>query len=192
MIDKLLNFLQDSTPITIVVLSVLLFYFIVINWVFFYRYFYLTSWNAKEEHSLESLLLGTSTILPTSYLYHFIKGKETIPQEVINIANASAVNEATKGLTFLSIVASTSPFIGLFGTVISILETFSHIGASKIGTISIIAEGVGEALIATGVGIFVAIFAYSYHQIVKQKAFLLTQSIRMQGDALISRGSNNV
>ncbi|MEA3522621.1 MAG: MotA/TolQ/ExbB proton channel family protein, partial [Campylobacterota bacterium] len=98
----------------------------------------------------------------------------------------SATKDATKGLSFLSVVASTAPFIGLFGTVVSILDTFTHIGQSS-GTMSVIAAGVSDALIATAAGIFVAIFAYTFHQIIKRQAFDLIGLIRMQSDALLAR-----
>jgi len=102
------------------------------------------------------------------------------------MASYAATKEATKGLMFLSVVASTTPFIGLFGTVVSILDTFDNIGQAS-GTMSIIAAGVSDALVATASGIFVAIFAYTYHQILKRKAYELSGLIRMQGDALLSK-----
>jgi biopolymer transport protein ExbB/TolQ len=52
---------------------------------------------------------------------------------------------------------------------------------------SIIASGVSDALVATASGIFVAIFAYTYHQILKRRAYELSGLIRMQGDALLSK-----
>ena len=99
---------------------------------------------------------------------------------------SAATKEATKGLSILSIFASTSPFIGLFGTVVSILDTFSHIGQSN-SSMSVISSGVADALIATAAGIFVAIFAYTYHQLLKRKSFELISAIQMQSDAIIAR-----
>jgi biopolymer transport protein ExbB/TolQ len=52
---------------------------------------------------------------------------------------------------------------------------------------NVIAAGVSDALVATASGIFVAIFAYTYHQILKRKAYELSGLIRMQGDALLSK-----
>lgn len=87
----------------------------------------------------------------------------------------TAEKRATSGLTWLSIIASTSPFIGLFGTVVSILETFGGLGTQN--SLSIIAPKISEALVATGCGILVAIPAYSFHLIIKRKAFELMQLI---------------
>ncbi|MCK4975186.1 MAG: MotA/TolQ/ExbB proton channel family protein, partial [Sulfurimonas sp.] len=80
----------------------------------------------------------------------------------------------------------TTPFIGLFGTVVSILDTFTHIGQSS-GGMSVIASGVSDALVATAAGIFVAIFAYTYHQILKRRSFELISSMQMQSDAILAR-----
>jgi len=98
----------------------------------------------------------------------------------------SATKEATKGLSVLSVFASTTPFIGLFGTVVSILDTFSHIGQSC-GGMSIVSSGVSDALVATAAGIFVAIFAYTYHQIFNRKSFEVISFLQMQSDAVLAR-----
>jgi len=187
MIDRLLDFFENSSAITIGVIVLLAVYFIIVNWIFFYRYFNLSSWKRREETSLEALLMGSATISHLSYLHNFIKSSSIMNKELLRLAVQSATKESTKGLSFESIVASTAPFIGLFGTVVSILETFSNLGSSKLGGISVIASGVSEALIATAVGIFVAIFAYTFHQILKRKAFEIVGLLNMQSDALILR-----
>lgn len=186
MLGAVIDFYLKSHPITLVVLGVLAFYFILLNWVFFYRYFSLNGWFSKESASLESLLLGASKVSELSFLHHFLKTASSISRELLDLGNYAATKEATKGLSLLSIIASTAPFIGLFGTVVSILDTFSNIGRAS-GTMSIIAAGVSDALVATAAGIFVAIFAYTYHQILKRKSYELSGLIRMQSDALLSR-----
>jgi len=156
------------------------------NWVYFYRYFTLSSWLKKESASLEALLLGASTVGDTSFLNNFIKTSSNVSKPVLDLGMLAATKEATKGLSILSIFASTTPFIGLFGTVVSILDTFTHIGQTS-GSMSIIASGVSDALIATAAGIFVAIFAYTYHQILKRKSFELISYLQMQSDAILAR-----
>ena len=98
---------------------------------------------------------------------------------------------ATSGLAWLAIIASTSPFIGLFGTVISILDTFSKLGSNS--SIAVIAPAISEALVATGTGIFVAIPAYTFSLILKRKAFELMSTIRQSADILLlnSDGTKN-
>ena len=60
-------------------------------------------------------------------------------------------------LPFLASVGSSSPFIGLFGTVWGIMNTFTQIGAMKDTSLSTVAPGIAEALFATGIGLAAAI-----------------------------------
>lgn len=62
-----------------------------------------------------------------------------------------------KHLPFLAIVGSTSPYIGLFGTVWGIMTAFSALASVQQATISMVAPGIAEALIATALGLFAAI-----------------------------------
>lgn len=187
MFQTFAEFYDKSHPVTLLVLLVLSVYFIAINWVFFYRFFSLNQWIFTENQSLESLLMGQQKVPEYAYLSPFTNSS-SLSKALFDLASYASTKEATKGLMFLSVVASTTPFIGLFGTVISILDTFDHIGHSS-GTMSIIAAGVSDALVATASGIFVAIFAYTYHQILKRKSFELSGLIRMQGDALLAKES---
>ncbi|RLA78717.1 MAG: MotA/TolQ/ExbB proton channel family protein [Epsilonproteobacteria bacterium] len=186
MTNDLIDFYLKSHPVTLGVLALLSIYFIVLNWVFFYRYFSLNSWLSKESNSLESLLLGASTVSESSFLNNFIKTTTNISKELLDLGMLAATKDATKGLSILSIFASTTPFIGLFGTVVSILDTFTHIGQTS-GSMSIISSGVSDALVATAAGIFVAIFAYTYHQILKRKSYELVSYLQMQSDAILAR-----
>ncbi|EDZ61536.1 transport protein TolQ [Sulfurimonas gotlandica GD1] len=186
MINNLIDFYLKSHPVTLGVLALLSVYFIVLNWVFFYRYFSINSWLQNENSSLESLLLGASTVSVKSFLNNFLKTSTNVSKEILGLAMLAATKEATKGLSLLSIFASTTPFIGLFGTVVSILDTFTHIGQST-GSMSVISSGVSDALVATAAGIFVAIFAYTYHQVLKRKSFELVSCLQMQSDAVLAR-----
>ena len=186
MINNLIDFYLKSHPVTLGVLALLSVYFIVLNWVFFYRYFSLSSWLSKENDSFESLLLGASTVSEQSFLNNFIKSSSIVTKEILSLAMMAATKEATKGLSLLSIFASTTPFIGLFGTVVSILDTFTHIGQSS-GSMSIISSGVSDALIARAAGIFVSFFYYTYHQILIRQSFELVIFLQMQSDALLAK-----
>lgn len=78
------------------------------------------------------------------------------------------LEEATRlerGVTFLATVASSAPFIGLFGTVWGIMTAFQGLSAAKSSTIQAVAPGISEALIATAIGLAAAIpaaIAYNY------------------------------
>jgi len=62
-----------------------------------------------------------------------------------------------KGMTFLASIGSTAPFIGLFGTVWGIMNSFSAIAASKNTSLAVVAPGIAEALFATALGLVAAI-----------------------------------
>lgn len=69
-------------------------------------------------------------------------------------------------MSFLATTGSTGPFIGLFGTVWGIMGSFSKIGATGMASLAVVAPGIAEALIATGVGLAAAIPAtvgYNYY-----------------------------
>ncbi len=70
-----------------------------------------------------------------------------------------------QGLTILSLVANTAPYIGLLGTVLGVIDAFSAIGVSGVTSLSVVAPGLSEALIATAAGLFAAIPALVLHQI---------------------------
>lgn len=186
MLNNFIDFYLKSHPVTIGVLVLLSIYFIVLNWVFIYRYLSITTWLNREASSLESVLMGSSSVHENSFLNNFIKTSNSVSKEVLALGMLAATRDATKGLSLLSIFASTTPFIGLFGTVVSILDTFTHIGQTS-GSMSVVSAGVSDALIATAAGIFVAIFAYTYHQMLKRKSFELISYIQMQSDAILAR-----
>ena len=85
----------------------------------------------------------------------------------------------------LRIVASPAPFIGLFGTVIGILNAFA--GMKSVTTINMIAPAIADALIATAIGIIVAVPAYSFHQILAKKVEDLILTLKMQRDMYLSK-----
>ena len=186
MFELLSDFISKSHPVTLGVLLVLTLYLVTINWVFFYRWLSLSQWISQENETLESLLMGSHRLNDYAFLSPFIKSGTPYSKALFDLAQFACTKEATKGLTVLSVVASTTPFIGLFGTVVSILDTFDHIGQAS-GTMNIIAAGVSDALVATASGIFVAIFAYTYHQILKRQSFEVVGLIRMQSDSLLSK-----
>ena len=81
--------------------------------------------------------------------------------ELVTRTLRQGINRATSqmesGLTFLASIGSTSPFIGLFGTVWGIYHALAHIGATGQASLDKVAGPVGEALIMTAAGLFVAI-----------------------------------
>lgn len=75
----------------------------------------------------------------------------------MRVAVSKEVEELEANLPFLATVGSISPYIGLFGTVWGIMHAFIALGAVKQATLSMVAPGIAEALVATAMGLFAAI-----------------------------------
>ncbi|MGV6817315.1 MAG: protein TolQ [Thiotrichales bacterium] len=75
----------------------------------------------------------------------------------MRVATAREVDNLESSLAFLATVGSTSPYIGLFGTVWGIMNSFRALGDAELNTLSAVAPGIAEALIATAIGLFAAI-----------------------------------
>jgi len=81
--------------------------------------------------------------------------------ELVTSALRDSISETLiqlkRGLGFLATIGSTAPFIGLFGTVVGIINAFRSIAATGSGGMSVVSGGIAEALVSTALGIFVAI-----------------------------------
>ena len=78
-------------------------------------------------------------------------------ERAMRIALGREVEYLEMNLSFLATVGSTSPYIGLFGTVWGIMNSFRALGNVQQATIAMVAPGIAEALIATAIGLFAAI-----------------------------------
>jgi biopolymer transport protein TolQ len=75
----------------------------------------------------------------------------------MDVAIAKEADRLNSGLGFLATVGSTAPFIGLFGTVWGIMNAFIEIAEAQNTNIAVVAPGIAEALLATGLGLLAAI-----------------------------------
>jgi biopolymer transport protein ExbB len=85
----------------------------------------------------------------------------------ITAVQASLTNRLAGGMQFLASLGSSGPFVGLFGTVYGIMSSFIGIAESNTTNLAVVAPGIAEALLATGIGLFAAIPAvifYNYFQ----------------------------
>ena len=76
---------------------------------------------------------------------------------MLEIATDTEMKKVEKNFTFLATVGSTAPFIGLFGTVWGIMNSFQSIAISRNTSLAIVAPGIAEALFATALGLLAAI-----------------------------------
>ncbi len=78
-------------------------------------------------------------------------------KRAMKVAKTRGVEALEKNLAILATIGSTSPYVGLFGTVWGIMTVFHSLGSVQQATISMVAPGISEALIATAMGLFAAI-----------------------------------
>lgn len=78
-------------------------------------------------------------------------------QRGMRVALSRELDRLDERLPFLATVGSTSPYVGLFGTVWGIMNAFRSLGAAKQATLAMVAPGISEALVATAMGLFAAI-----------------------------------
>ena len=78
-------------------------------------------------------------------------------ERVMNIALGREVDQLERYMTFLASVGSAAPFVGLFGTVWGIMNSFAAIAGSKNTSLAVVAPGIAEALFATALGLVAAI-----------------------------------
>ena len=81
----------------------------------------------------------------------------------MNVAIGRETDSLMSGLTFLATVGSISPFVGLFGTVWGIKNSFQEIAAQQSTNLAVVAPGIAEALVATGLGLLAAIPAVIFY-----------------------------
>jgi biopolymer transport protein TolQ len=87
---------------------------------------------------------------------------------VMQVTMAREMDRAERHMTFLASTGSTAPFIGLFGTVWGIMNSFQSIAATKNTSLAVVAPGIAEALFATALGLVAAIPAVvAYNKLTK-------------------------
>ncbi len=88
-------------------------------------------------------------------------------QTAVGAVQASLAKRLSSGMQFLASLGSSGPFIGLFGTVFGIMVSFIGIANTNTTNLAVVAPGIAEALLATGLGLFAAIpsvIFYNYFQ----------------------------
>ncbi|MEK9874316.1 MAG: protein TolQ [Pelagibacteraceae bacterium] len=123
-------------------------------------------WKSKSAETLFNSLPTTSddpmTELFKDSMESLLKSKsKTNLMEkmsgMLEVGIEKQISKIDKGFTFLATVGSTAPFIGLFGTVWGIMNSFQSIAISRNTSLAIVAPGIAEALFATALGLLAAI-----------------------------------
>ena len=125
-------------------------------------------WKAKSAESFNNSLPANSndpaTLIFKAAMGELLKTKRQSSavqsarvERVLEIATDNEMKKVEKNFTFLATVGSTAPFIGLFGTVWGIMNSFQSIAISRNTSLAIVAPGIAEALFATALGLLAAI-----------------------------------
>lgn len=97
-----------------------------------------------------------------------IAGAQSRIERAMNVAIGRESETLQKGLTYLATVGSISPFVGLFGTVWGIKGSFEEIATQQSTNLAVVAPGIAEALVATGLGLLAAIPAVIFYNKLNQ------------------------
>ena len=122
-----------------------------------------------------------------SYLNYGLKDRI---MQAMEVARSREIDKIEANLNFLATVGSVAPFVGLFGTVWGIMNSFQSIAASKNATLAVVAPGIAEALLATAIGLVVAIPAvifYNFYVNKLNRFSLRVEDFSNELGALISR-----
>ncbi len=199
----------DSDPVVKLVLLVL-FIFSIVSWGIIIQKWVVLSRSRKRGQEILEQLSGGSGMnelrsqidragdCALAKLFHgahaelkkvSIKGQGIPPAMLLNVEerirseNAGQTSELSHGLGFLASISNSSPFIGLFGTVWGIMDSFREIGLKGSANLATVAPGISEALIATAAGLFVAIPAVLFYNFfTSQLGDATTQMERFQID----------
>ena len=125
-------------------------------------------WKAKSAESFNNNLPAKSedpvTLIFKDAMNELIKTKSKSSavqiarvERVLEISTDKQIKIIEKNFTFLATIGSTAPFIGLFGTVWGIMNSFQSIAISRNTSLAIVAPGIAEALFATALGLLAAI-----------------------------------
>lgn len=146
---------------------------------------YLTKFKKDSKHFLNEAtrIVQTQKLHEMEYLYkncpeviakaHFAIFDEALSREDYEQRLQRRLDETNsdlkKNMWMLGTIASSAPFVGLFGTVWGIMESFKQIGSSGKAGFTVVAGSISEALIATGAGILVAVIAVMFYNYLNVK-----------------------
>lgn len=146
------------------------------------REFYQAFLKSKQWDTLyQSTKMLVISPLPTLFRAAYSIEDESFDEirSTLNRIESMETDRLEKYLTFLATTGATTPFIGLFGTVWGIMNSFMGIGRVGAASLAVVAPGIAEALIATAAGLAAAIpavIAYNYFLSRTRKSIILTEN----------------
>jgi biopolymer transport protein TolQ len=141
------------------------------------------SLSARPAHSMAAVFVAAMREWKRSFegQARSFAGLQMRIEKVMNVTIAREVERLERRLLVLATVGSASPFIGLFGTVWGIMNSFQSIAEQKNTSLAVVAPGIAEALFATAIGLVAAIPATIFYN--KFAAEVNKQAQRLEGFA---------
>ena len=115
----------------------------------------------------------------------YAEGPEAVEQILVK-ATRMRRKKFESGLLFLGTLGNNAPFIGLFGTVLGIVTAFRELGNNSMGAMGNVMSGIAEALIATAVGIMVALPAVIFYNVFQKKGADVEEQAGALGNVIIA------
>jgi len=115
----------------------------------------------------------------------YAEGPESVEQILVRATRVRR-KRFEGGLLFLGTLGNNAPFIGLFGTVLGIVTAFRELGNNSMGAMGNVMSGIAEALIATAVGIMVALPAVIFYNVFQKKGADVEEQAGALGNVLIA------
>ena len=141
--------------------------------------------GSHPTHPLESIFFSAMSYIDKIKLttsnknYEFKKNLcERIEKEMI-IVGERELSNLSRNMNFLASVGSTAPFVGLFGTVWGIMNSFTAIGLSQNTSLAVVAPGIAEALFATALGLIAAIPAVLAYNKLNDKIYNFSNKVEI-------------
>jgi len=113
------------------------------------------------------------------------EGPEAVEQILVKAVRARR-KKFEAGLLFLGTLGNNAPFIGLFGTVLGIVTAFRELGTAQMGAMGNVMSGIAEALIATAVGILVALPAVIFYNVFQKKGADVEEQAGALGNVVLA------
>jgi biopolymer transport protein TolQ len=140
--------------------------------------------RGAEELLRRSPTLEAATLLP---VLDWLDGGPDAVSEALEAEIGRQRHELERGLTFLGTLGNNAPFVGLLGTVIGVIDAFHQLGAgqtkAQMGNVMI---GISEALVATGVGLLVALPAVVAFNVAQKKIAEIESNVEVIGKQVLA------
>lgn len=132
----------------------------------------------RAEKSVEAAVVAEA-------LNWYEDGPEAL-QEILAGALREKRAEFESGLLFLGTLGNNAPFIGLFGTVLGIVSSFKELGSATTQGMNNVMSGIAEALVATAIGIVVALPAVVSYNVFQKKTMQLEDNVATLGNLIVA------